>query len=254
MIPTRVIPCLLLKGLGLVKTVKFKDPKYVGDPRNAVKLFNDLEVDELVLLDIEATKQGARPRFDLIQEIVSEAFMPLGYGGGVNNLEDARRLLQLGVEKVVVCSHAHADPDFVTRAADEFGSQSVVVCLDVKRNLFGKYEVFTHGGTKGTKRDPVTFAKELQAKGAGEIIVNSIDRDGTMAGYDLGLVRAVSDAVTVPVVACGGAGGVEDLGRAVREGGASAVSAGSMFVFHGKHRAVLINFPPLAERRRVFGE
>jgi imidazole glycerol-phosphate synthase subunit HisF len=250
--PPRVMPCLLLRGSGLVKTVKFKDPTYLGDPRNAVKIFNEKEVDELILLDITATPEQRQPRFDLVQEIVSEAFMPVAYGGGIRTIEDARRMLQLGVEKIVVCTRAIEDPAFVTAAADLFGSQSVVVCLDVRRTLLGRYEAYTHGGRTRTRRDPVSLAEEMAGRGAGEIVVNSIDRDGTMAGYDVALVRSVSSAVNVPVIACGGAGSVEHLAEAVRLGGASAVAAGSMFVFQGRHRAVLISFPAQADLRTAF--
>jgi cyclase len=241
-----------LKGTGLVKTVRFKEPKYVGDPRNAVKIFNEKEVDELVVLDIKATTEGGRPRFELIREIVSEAFMPVAYGGGIRTLEDARAVLSLGVEKIVLNSHAIENPAFVREAGESFGSQSVMVCIDVKRGFFGKYEVFSHGGTRGWKIDPVTFARTMERMGAGELIVNSIDRDGTMAGYDLELVKAVAGAVKVPVIACGGAGTVEDFGKAVAQGGASAVAAGSMFVFHGRHRAVLISYPDPGTLKRIF--
>ena len=240
---TRVIPCLLLSGLGLVKTVKFKDPKYVGDPRNAVKIFNEKEVDELVILDIKATPEETRPQFEIVREIVSEAYMPVAYGGGIRSVEDARTMLQLGVEKVVMNTAAVEDVTLVRNAAQEFGSQSVVVCMDVKRSFTGRYELYTHGGRKNTKLDPVTFAKRMEDTGAGEIIVNSIDRDGTMVGYDLELTRSITSVVRIPVIACGGAGKLDDFRCAVSEGGASAVAAGSLFVFHGKHRAVLINYP-----------
>lgn len=251
MISTRVLPCLLLKGTGLVKTIKFKDPKYVGDPRNAVKIFNEKEVDELIVLDIFATLENRRPRFDLIQEIVSEAFMPVAYGGGIHTLEDANRMLALGVEKIVVCTHAVENPAFVQQAADLFGSQSVVVCIDVKKGLFSKYEVYKQGGRKSTKLDPVGFAKQMEKMGAGELMVNSIDRDGTMAGYDVEMIIAITEVVNVPVIACGGAGKVEDFGDAVKKGGASAVAAGSLFVFYGKHRSVLISYPTQSILRQV---
>ncbi|MBM4397922.1 MAG: imidazole glycerol phosphate synthase subunit HisF [Deltaproteobacteria bacterium] len=253
MVPVRVIPVLLLQDRGLVKTVRFAEPKYVGDPRNAVRIFNEKEVDELVLLDVGATPAGTPLQFDLVREIVSEAFMPVAYGGGIRTIEDARRMLALGVEKIVLCSHAIEDPRFVREAADVLGSQSVVVCLDVKKGLLGGYELMTHGGRKRARLDPVRFAREVESLGAGEIVVNSIDRDGTRSGFDLELVRAVADAVRVPVIACGGAGTVEHLGEAVREGGASAVAAGSLFVFQGPHRAVLISYPKPEALRRLFG-
>ncbi len=248
----RVIPSLLLRGRGLVKTVKFKDPRYLGDPRNVVKIFNEKEVDELVLLDITATAEGRRPDFELIHEIVSEAFMPLGYGGGLTSVEDCQRVLAVGVEKVVLNTQAVADPSFVSRAAARFGSQSVVVSIDVRRTLLGRYNVRTVKQPKGAGLDPVEFAVEMEQRGAGEILLNSVDRDGTMGGYDLRLVKAVSEAVSVPVVACGGAGSHEDLRRVVQEGGASAAAAGSLFVFIGKHRAVLISFPEPAVLQQLF--
>jgi imidazole glycerol-phosphate synthase subunit HisF len=235
-----------------VKTVRFKDSAYIGDPRNAVRIFNEKEVDELALLDIAATPEGRGPQLDLVREIVSEAFMPVAYGGGVRSVEDVRALVSVGVEKVVIATAAAADPNFVARAADACGSQSVVVCLDVKRTLFGRYEVYTHSGKRGTGKDPVAFARRMEELGAGELVVNAIDRDGTMAGYDLELLKSVTGAVQIPVIACGGAGRVEDFGAAVREGGASAVAAGSLFVFHGRHRAVLISYPAPGDLRVAF--
>jgi len=243
MLQTRVIPCLLLKDGGLVKTVGFSKPTYVGDPINAVKIFNDKQVDELMLLDISATVRQQPPDFRLLQDIANEAFMPLGYGGGVRSEEDIRRILQIGYEKIVLNSAAATDPAFIRRASGTVGAQSVVVSIDVKKKLFGRYEVFSHSGTRGTGLDPVAYARRAQEHGAGEIVLNSIDRDGTMSGYDLELLRQVTGAVTIPVVALGGASGLSDFSDAVKKGGASAVAAGSLFVFHGKHRAVLINFP-----------
>lgn len=251
MLPPRVIPSLLLKDRGLVKTVRFKEPTYVGDPINAVKIFNDKEVDELLLLDIGATNERRRPAFDLIEQIASEAFMPLGYGGGIRSLEDIATLLRLGIEKVVVNSFAVEDPAFVRAAAARFGSQSIVVSIDVVKPLFGGYKVCTHGGRRKTTHEPAAFAASMQQLGAGEILLTSIDRDGTMAGFDLELVRQVSQSVSVPVVACGGAASLADLSRAIAAG-ASAVSAGSMFVFHGRHRAVLISYPSASELRQAF--
>ncbi len=247
----RVIPCLLLQGSGLVKTVKFKNPTYLGDPRNVVKIFNEKEVDELVLLDINATP-GSKPiQSQLIYEIVSEAFMPVAYGGGIRDIEDGRRILALGVEKIVINTYAVENPDFITKAASSFGSSSVVVSIDVKKNLFGQFHVFVNGGRKNTRLDPVQHAVNMVRQGAGEIIINSIDLDGTMQGYDLTLIRAVANAVDVPVVACGGAGTATHLADAVHSG-ASAVAAGSMFVFQGKHRAVLISYPERAVLEKTF--
>ena len=252
MLATRVIPCLLLRGTGLVKTIQFKNPSYVGDPRNAVKIFNEKEVDELALLDITATPEGREPQLDLIREIVSEAFMPVTYGGGVKTVEQARAILAVGVEKVVVNTAAIGQPDFVRAMAERFGSQSVVASIDAKKNFWGKYEVWTNGGRTKAGLDPVECAAQMEARGAGEILLNSIDRDGTRAGYDLTLVRAVAQAVQVPVIACGGAGSVDDLAAVVREGGATAAAAGSLFVYQGRHRAVLISYPSQAELRRLW--
>jgi imidazole glycerol-phosphate synthase subunit HisF len=248
----RVIPVLLLDGTRLVKTVGFRDARYVGDPRNAVKIFNEKEVDELLLLDITATVRGAPPQFDLIREIVSEAFMPIGYGGGIRSIEDAERVLQLGVEKVALCTAAVRQPELVSALATRVGSQSVVVVIDVKRSLLGRRQVMIEGGRTGTGREPVAFAREVERLGAGEIVINSVDRDGTMKGYDIALVRDVSAAVSVPLVACGGAGSLSHLVDAVRDGGASGVAAGSMFVFHGPHRAVLIQYPARAALDAAF--
>jgi cyclase len=238
----RVIPCLLLKDGGLVKTVRFKNPRYVGDPVNAVRIFNDKEVDELVFLDISATVEGRRPPIAMIADIATECFMPLAYGGGIRSMEDAQELFSLGVEKVIINSAAVDDPQLITRVAERFGSQSVVVSIDARRSLLGRYEVLTHGGRKGTGLDPFRHAAAMEQRGAGELLLNSIDRDGTMSGYDLDLIGRVSAAVSIPVVACGGAGDVQDLAHAIAHG-ASGAAAGSMFVFHGRHRAVLISYP-----------
>ncbi len=251
MLKTRVIPCLLLRNQGLVKTVRFRDPTYVGDPINAVRIFNDKEVDELVLLDIAAGLEGARPNMRLLAEIAEECFMPLAYGGGLRTIDDIKAVVALGVEKVSINSAAVEDPDLVSRAADAVGSQSVVASIDVKRSLFGKYEVHVRGGRKATGLDPAQFAAAMEKKGAGEIMLNAIDRDGTQKGYDIELIRRVAARVSIPVIACGGAGKVEDFAAAVKEGGASAVAAGSMFVFHGKHRAVLISYPSRAELEKA---
>jgi cyclase len=252
MIQTRVIPCLLLRGSGLVKTVRFKEPRYLGDPINIVRLFNDKEVDELVLLDINATPERRGPRLDLLGDIVSEAFIPLCYGGGVRSLDHFNALFSLGVEKVALNTAAVDDPALVTAAAERYGSQSVIVSIDVRKPLIGGQRVVTRGGRQRTGLDPVQFAVEMERRGAGELLLNSVDRDGTMAGYDLDLVRRVTAAVSIPVVACGGAGSVADLGRAVNEGGAAAAAAGSLFVYQGPHRAVLINYPGPAELQGLF--
>lgn len=252
MLKTRVIPTLLLKGRGLVKTVKFKKPTYLGDPINVVKILNEKEVDELILLDITATKEQRKPNFDLVAEIVSECFMPVCYGGGVRDLEDMKRLFAIGIEKVAINTYAVEHPEFVTEAAEYFGSQSVVVAIDVKKNFWGSYQVYTQCGQVKTKSDPVTCAVKMQASGAGEIFLNSIDLDGTMQGYDLPLIAKVAQKLSIPVIASGGAGKVEDFLMAVRDGGASAVAAGSLFVFEGVHRAVLITYPDYQELENLF--
>lgn len=250
MIRPRVIPCLLLKNEGLVKTVKFKDPKYLGDPINIVRIFNDKEVDELIFLDITATVENRRPNFDVLGKITSECFMPLGYGGGIRDVNDVKKLLSMGVEKIVLNTSAVENPSLIRAAADYAGSQAVVISMDVKKTLLGKYEVCIRSGKKNTGLDPVKFAIEMEKQGAGELFVNSIDRDGTMQGYDLELVSRVADSVTVPVVACGGAGNIQHLADAI-QAGASAAAAGSMFVFQGPLRGVLISYPAQEELRRV---
>lgn len=244
---TRVIPVLLLRGRGLVKTVKFKDPTYIGDPVNSVRIFNEKEVDELVFLDIFATREGRGPDFDLLADIAGEAFMPMAYGGGITSLEQIRRVFALGFEKVVIDSAAYGGGALIREAAAVFGAQSIVGCVDVRRTLLGRYELYSHAG--GTKQPVglVDHVKALEQQGVGEIIVNAIDRDGTQSGYDLKLIREVASNVQVPVVACGGAGSLDDMAAAVHDAGASAVAAGSLFVFVGPHRAVLINYPPRAE-------
>ncbi len=252
MVKVRVIPCLLLKDTGMVKTTRFEDPVYLGDAINIVKLFNDMEVDELGVLDISAGPDGRGPDLNLLSSIASNAFMPLSYGGGVARLDDAREVLQLGFEKVIIGTAAVENPDLVNHAAEEFGAQSVVVSIDVRKRLFGRYEVCVAGGRRKTGREPVAHAVEMARRGAGEILLTSVDRDGTMSGYDLELIRQVSDAVDIPVIASGGAGNVEHFAQAVRQGGASAVAAASCFVFHGRRRAVLVNYPQRDELRKVF--
>lgn len=243
MLTTRIIPCLLVKGTGLYKTVKFKDPKYVGDPINAVKIFNEKEVDELIVLDIDATPSKRGPNFDLIRDIASECFMPLSYGGGITSLAEIRTLHRSGVEKVCINSAAFSNPDLIRAACTDFGTSSVVGAMDVRRTLFGRYEVWIDGGRTNTKQDPLQHALRLEALGVGEIFINSIDRDGTMSGYDTELLKRISSEVSTPVVACGGAGTLAHIKEVTETGGVNAVAAGSMFVFHGKHRAVLINYP-----------
>jgi cyclase len=254
MIQSRVIPCLLLQYKGLVKTVKFKNPKYLGDPINIVRIFNDKEVDELVFLDITATVENRPPSFDLLRNISSECFMPLGYGGGIRNMQDVKQLLSSGIEKVILNTSAVGNPSLIREAADHAGSSSVVISIDVKKNLLGRYEVHTRSGKKKTGLDPVRHALEMEKLGAGEILVNSIDRDGTMQGYDLDLIRMIADSVNIPVVACGGAGNLNHLKEAIKQGHASAAAAGSLFVFQGPLRAVLISYPAPQELKHLLEE
>lgn len=242
MLQIRVIPCLLLKNGGLVKTIGFADPKYVGDPINTMRIFNEKEVDELILLDIEASRRGREPNYAQIQEIVSEAFMPIAYGGGVTRVEQAQKLVSLGVEKVVVNTVALQSFDLVRSMANRLGSSSTVVSVDVKKDWLGRYRVFSSVTGRGINRDPVEHVQQAVAAGAGEIFINDVIRDGTGVGYDLELVHRVGESVDVPVIACGGAGTLEHFREAV-SAGASAVAAGSMFVYVGKHRAVMINYP-----------
>ena len=244
----RVIPCLLLSGERLVKTVRFRKPTYVGDPINAVKIFNDREVDELAVLDISATRERRDPPFEHLKAIAGECFVPFSYGGGIRTIEQARRLFGLGVEKVLINTAAAEDPGLLTAIADEYGSQSVIAGIDVKKDWLGRTRVFTRAGSANTGRTPIDYAKAMADRGAGEILLNAIDRDGTMAGYDLDLIREMSAAVSIPLVACGGAGSIAHLAAAI-EAGASAVAAGSLFVFAGSRRAVLINYPSAAELR-----
>ena len=253
MIP-RLIPVLLLDDGGLVKTVRFRNPQYVGDPINAVRIFNEKEVDELVLLDIRATTTGRPIDEAALAEIAGEAFMPLAYGGGVGNLEQATRLIQVGVEKVIVNAAAVEDADSVHGIADQLGSSTLVVSIDGIRRSDGTHEVVTRCGTRRTGLDVRRHAEAMANLGAGELIVTSVDRDGTMEGYDTDLIRSVTGAVDIPVVACGGAGSLPDMATVVREAGATAAAAGSLFVFQGRHRAVLISYPSYEIRRALFGE
>jgi cyclase len=253
MLQKRAIPCLLLKERGLVKTVGFRNPAYLGDPINIVRLFNDKEADELILLDITAARTRARPQFDYLANLASECFMPLCYGGGIRDMEDIQRLLSLGIEKVSINTAALESPDLISRAADSFGSQAIVGSIDVGRDWLGRRRVLVAGGRKATRLEPEAAAAQLEAKGVGEILLTSIERDGKMQGYDLDLIRSVAQSVSVPVVACGGAGNITHLAEAVGAG-ASAAAAGSLFVYQGPHRAVLISYPSDTQLRQVFGE
>ncbi|MGE5477361.1 MAG: AglZ/HisF2 family acetamidino modification protein [Bacteroidales bacterium] len=248
----RVIPVLLLNRGGLYKTTCFGKPKYVGDPRNAVRIFNEKGADELVLLDIAATREGREPDYDVLAEIASEAFMPIAYGGGVHSVEQAARILSIGFEKIVLGTKAAENPDFVASVSAYCGAQSVVVCIDVKQDLLKRYRVVTESGRGKTKWNPVDLARRIADAGVGEIIVQSVDRDGRMCGYDLGLIRKIAEAVPVPVVALGGGATEDDLVSAVTQGAAAAAAAGSMFVFQGPHRAVLITYPNEARLDSLF--
>jgi cyclase len=249
MLRPRIIPCLLVKNGGLVKTVKFGDSKYVGDPINAVRIFNEKEVDEIIVLDIDAARERREPNYTLIQSLAAECRMPLCYGGGVRTAEQFQRLVSLGVEKVAISSAAVETPDLVTEAAEKVGSQSVAVVMDIKKaGLVGSYQMFTYNGTKNTGMDPVEFAKRMDALGAGEIIINSIDRDGTMKGYDLELIKRVRAATSRPMTVLGGAGSLQDMTTVLKALGQIGVAAGSLFVFKGVYRAVLINYPTRGEK------
>ena len=247
----RVIPILLLKNKGLVKSVKFKDHRYIGDPINAVKIFNDLKADELVFLDILASKEERMISLDFVRKVGDEANMPFAVGGGIRTIEGIKQVINAGAEKVIINSYAIQNPSFIKQASDVFGSSTIVVSIDVKKKIFGKKQVYTLAGSKPTGLEPIAFAKQMEVNGAGEIIINSIDKDGTMTGYDLDLVESISSAVTIPVVAAGGASNTKDFKLAVMSF-ASAVAAGSMFVYHGARKAVLINYPSLSEIKKIF--
>jgi imidazole glycerol-phosphate synthase subunit HisF len=251
MLATRVIPTLLLRNNGLVKGCKFKNHKYVGDPINAVKIFNDKEVDELIFLDITATSEGRSPNYSLLADIASQAFMPFGYGGGLNDIRDIEKLFCIGIEKAIINTAAENNMNLVREASSVVGAQSIVVSMDVKRSLLGKYHVITQSGQYNTKIDPVEFALRSEENGAGEIMLCSIDREGTGRGYDEELIERVTSAVTIPVIASGGAASLRHFRNAV-DHGASAVAAGDMFIFHGKHKAVLITYPEYAILENLF--
>lgn len=243
----RVIPVLLLKGEALVKSIGFKDHKYIGDPINAVRIFNDLKADELVFLDIEASKRNSRIDIRFVEEVGEEANMPFSVGGGIKSIEDIRKLIAAGAEKVIICSAAVENPDFIAEAANRFGSSTIVVCMDVKKKLMGGDRVWKLAGTKASDYSPKEFALLMEEKGAGEIIVQSITNDGAMEGYDIHLTKSISAAVSIPVVALGGARTIDDLKTAYSEGYATGLAAGSLFVYQGKKRGVLINYPTREE-------
>lgn len=249
MLRPRIIPCLLVKNGGLVKTVRFEAPKYVGDPINAVRIFNEKEVDELIVVDIDASVQNREPNYTMIGNLAAECRMPLCYGGGVTTADQVLKIISLGVEKVAISAAATQTPELISEIAERVGSQSIVVVMDVKKSgLFRRHEVFTHNGSKGTGLDPVAFAKKVEALGAGEVVVNSIDRDGEMKGYDMELVERIRDAITLPLTVLGGAGSLNDIEQLIRRFGVIGAAAGSLFVFKGKYRAVLINYPSRVEK------
>lgn len=244
MLIERLIPCLLVKSGGLCKTVRFKAPTYLGDPVNAVKIFSDKEADEIVVIDIGATTSRQGPDFDLISDIAAQAFMPVCYGGGVSVLAQMERLFLLGVEKIMLSSHAHSNPELITTAAKNFGSQSVVVCLDCRKPLFqSRYAVYTKRGGQRLAEPLVKIAKRFEELGAGEIVLNNIDRDGTMLGYDHALLAEVTPQLSIPVITLGGANSLDDMHKAIKTSGAAGAAAGSLFSFRWPERAVLINYP-----------
>ena len=239
----RVIPVLLLRKLGLVKSIGFKNHNYIGDPINAVRIFNDLRADELIFLDIDATNENRCISYDFVRQVGEEANMPFAVGGGIRNLEHIGQLIKAGAEKVVINAAAVNNPDFVRQAADAYGSSTIVVCMDLKKKFLVGLRTWTNNGTKASQYSPVEFAQQMAKLGAGEIVVQSIECDGSMTGYDIPLIKSISEAVTIPVVALGGAGSVTDLENAYKQGFANGLAAGSMFVYHGKKRGVLVNYP-----------
>jgi imidazole glycerol-phosphate synthase subunit HisF len=253
MLRPRIIPCLLVTNGGLAKTVSFKNPKYVGDPINAVKIFNEKQVDELIVVDIDATTKNREPDYSMISNLAAECRMPLCYGGGVKTVTQIEKIIGLGVEKVAISSSAVQVPNLISDAAKCVGSQSIVVVMDIKKSgLLRRYEVFTHNGTKGTGLDPVSFARQVEALGAGEVVVNSIDRDGEMKGYDVELIAKVREAISLPLTVLGGAGSMQDITELISHFGIIGAAAGSLFVFKGKYRAVLINYPGMAEKEALY--
>jgi len=248
----RVIPVLLLKNLGLVKTVKFNKHRYIGDPINAVKIFNDKKADELIFLDINASRENRLISLDFVHKVGDEANMPFAVGGGIKTIQDIRSILENGAEKVVINTTAFKNSEFIKQAVDAFGSSTIVVCLDVKKNFYGKYQLVYKHGEKKAKEDPVEFAKKMEEYGAGEIVIQSVDKDGTYEGYDFELIKSISKNISIPIVALGGAKDYSDFSKAVNYSFASAVAAGSLFVYHGPRKAVLINYPSSEELINLF--
>ena len=243
MLTTRIIPCLQLINGSLVKTVKFDKYGYIGDYINTVRIFNELEVDELCFLDIRASKEKRLPNIEVLHQIADECFMPLSYGGGINDLEIAKQVLSIGFEKVIVNTAAAKDPELVTRLSEHFGAQAVVASIDIKKNIWGNYHVYVNDGTEKFNKEPVEWAMELEKLGAGEILLTSIDREGTWSGFDTEITKKITSAVNIPVIANGGAGSLEHIRDVIKTGGASAVALGSMLVYQKKGMGVLVNFP-----------
>jgi cyclase len=234
---------LLLKNLALFKSVQFKKHKYIGDPINAVRIFNDLKADELIFLDIEASKNKTLISLDFVKNVGEEACMPFAVGGGIKSIKDIKAIINAGAEKVVICTQAARNPDFIKEASEAFGSSTIVVCIDVKKTIFGGLRTRVFGGSNATPFNPVEFAQMMEENGAGELVIQSVDRDGMMDGYDIDLIRTISTSVSLPVVALGGAGKKEDLVEAYQKGYANGLAAGSLFVYQSKNRGVLINYP-----------
>jgi imidazole glycerol-phosphate synthase subunit HisF len=249
----RIIPCLLIKNSGLVKTQKFRKPKYVGDPINAIRIFNEKEVDELIVLDIEASTKNKKPNFALIEELASECFMPLCYGGGVKTFQDAQTLFNLGIEKVAIQSAVSTDPGLITKIAENYGEQAVVASVDIKKNWLSMNKLHSYAGKKFVSDTWQQHVQELVRLGAGEILFNSVDNDGVREGMNLALIDEASKLVGVPLTAIGGVGSLDDIKDAI-DAGASAVAVGSFFVFQGPHRAVLITYPNPDEIKKLWSK
>lgn len=250
----RIIPCLLLHDRKLIKTVRFKKENYIGDPINAIKIFNEKAVDELIIIDIRKSVKGEAPDFGFLKSLADQCFMPVAYGGGLSSIAEIRKVFKIGVEKVVLNSMAYTDPRLVRKAVNIFGAQSIVGAMDVKREVFGKYTVYTRCGKHNTQIDPIVYARYLERIGVGEIFINNITLDGKMTGYDTKLLKAVSSSVRIPVIACGGAGTMEDLLKGIRYGGVNAVAAGSMFVYMGDRKSILINYPDRKAIKKIQGD
>jgi cyclase len=243
MVLTRVIPCLLLQEDSLVKTVNFKNPAYIGDPINTARIFNELEVDELTLLDITATNTNKKPNFKILSELANECFMPLAYGGGINTFEDAKKIFKIGIEKIIINTITFTNPFLIKELVNHFGSQAIIASIDVKKNLFGKYQVYSNSGKKKQNKNPLEWAVELERLGVGEILLTSINQEGTWNGFDLNLTKSITERVKIPVIANGGASNIKDIELVVKQSEASAVSLGSMVVYQNKGMGVLVNFP-----------